>query len=322
VAILRQVRRTVFQISPEEALVAKRGFAPMDPSAAERLERIGTEFIGGYHAAIEEPAAGPLAARLNAAADRDFRGFAFEGAAMGLLLLDRLHLSGGAFRAFLDGPGDTHVYMLHVGAGWAVARLPWLRMRIPATLDRFDPLLRWLVLDGYGFHEGYFHSPLAVRHHAVPRGLRGYAARAFDQGLGRSLWFVEGIDPERIAATIAKFAAGRHADLWAGVGLACTYAGGADAAALARLVELAREHLAAVAQGAVFAAETRNRAGNPVAHCDLACRALCGMPADDAAAIARETMIDLPPDGGVPSYEIWRTRIQQKFSRVRQGVCP
>ena len=319
--LLGRVRRLLFQISPDEALVSTRGFEPMDGRAAERLERIGREFIGGYHAAIDENAAGALEARLNASVERDFRGFAFEGAAMGLLLLDRLHFSRNAFSAFLEGPANSHVYMLHVGAGWAVARLPWLRMRMPTTLDRFDPLLRWLVMDGFGFHEGYFHGSIAVGRHAVPRGVRGYAARAFDQGLGRSLWFSGGIDPERITAAIAGFAECRRSDLWAGVGLACAYAGGADLTALVRLVELAGVHLAAAAQGAVFAAETRNRAGNPAAHCDLACRTLCGMPADDAAAIARETMTGLPPDGTVPSYEIWRIRIQQKFAHVRQGAC-
>jgi len=239
---------------------------------------------------------------------------------MALFLLDHLGLSRRTFSSFLTGPGETHSYMLHVGAGWAIARLPWLRMRGPAVLASLDPVLRWLAADGWGFHEGYFHWPAAIRKHAVPRSLNGYALRAFDQGLGRSLWFVEGIDPERVASTISRFPAHRHQDLWAGVGLACAYAGGAEPAALARVAELAGEHASATAQGAAFAAEARNRAGNPAAHCDLACRTLCGISAEDAASVARQARIDLPPDGTTPSYEVWRTRLQQHFLRAAHGV--
>jgi hypothetical protein len=205
--------------------------------------------------------------------------------------------------------------MLHVGAGWAFARLPWIRWNPSRALAKLDPLLCWLALDGYGFHEGYFHWRQSIRGQSIPKGLSGYAQRVFDQGLGRSLWFVESIDPERVAQTIATFAAYRRADLWSGVGLACAYAGGADSTALVILRELAGEHIVAVAQGAAFAAEARRLAGNPVAHCDAACRALCHMPAEQAAAIPREERQQLPRDGSVPSYEAWRQRVQQRLAR-------
>ena len=58
-------------------------------------------------------------------------------------------------RAVPRRPGDEHVYMAYVGVGWAMARLPrvlWSRLYAP------DPLLRWLVLDGYGFHQAYFRT--------------------------------------------------------------------------------------------------------------------------------------------------------------------
>jgi enediyne biosynthesis protein E3 len=320
VTFVLRARRGVLGISLEEACLAKRGFQVTSRQSAERLERVGGEFLAGYHAALEESDAGSLAARLNTHVALEYRGFAFEGAAMGLSLLDRLRLSSGSFASFLAGAGSAHVYMLHVGAGWAVARLPWLRLRLPHVLASFDPLLRWLVVDGYGFHEGYFHWPAAIGSQRIPRGLSGYAARAFDQGLGRSLWFVEGIDSERVARSIAQFPESRRCDLWAGVGLACAYAGGADSAGLACLTGLAGQYAAAAAQGSAFAAEARRLAGNPVRHCEEACRALAGVSADEAAALARETMKDLPPDGPLPAYEIWRTRIQRHFAAAPHGV--
>jgi hypothetical protein len=313
-------RRMMFGISLEEVVVARRGFHYSSSSTTDHLERIGIAFLGGYHAALEESSIASLGLRIDKTFSLELYGFAYEGAAMALLLLDGLRLRLRAFPAFLRGPGAPHAYMLHIGAGWALARLPWLRLRLRAVLASFDPLLRWLIVDGYGFHEGYFHWPTTVRCQTVPRGVSGYAARAFDQGLGRSLWFVEGIDPERIASSISRFPEQRRGDLWAGVGLACAYAGGADSAALARLSGLAGEYAGAAAQGSVFAAEARRHAGNPVSHCDLACRMLAGVSADDAARLARETMLRLPPDNITPSYEIWRTRIQRHFVHTPHGA--
>ena len=315
VKLLHQARRTLFGISLQEASVARRGFHSSETASTARLERIGAFFLGGYHAALEESTAADLGVRLDLSFDPEFRGFAYEGAAMALMLLDRLGLAHRSFPKFLEGPGAPHVYMLHVGAGWAFARLPWIRWNPSRALAKLDPLLCWLALDGYGFHEGYFHWRQSIRGQSIPKGLSGYAQRVFDQGLGRSLWFVESIDPERVAQTIATFAAYRRADLWSGVGLACAYAGGADSTALVILRELAGEHIVAVAQGAAFAAEARRLAGNPVAHCDAACRALCHMPAEQAAAIPREERQQLPRDGSVPSYEAWRQRVQQRLAR-------
>ena len=49
--------------------------------------------------------------------------------------------------------------MMHVGLGWALARL---RRSVTPYLAQLDPLLGWLAVDGYGFHEGYFDWPRYV----------------------------------------------------------------------------------------------------------------------------------------------------------------
>jgi hypothetical protein len=203
--------------------------------------------------------------------------------------------------------------MAHVGLGWVVARLPWLRRHVDRPLAPLDPLLRWLVVEGYGFHEGYFHWPRAVAAQEVPGRLSGYARRAFDQGLGRSLWFVHGADVARVAAAVAAFPPPRHADLWGGVGLACAYAGGAGADALHALRESAGPYQPPLAQGAAFAAKARQRAGNPAAHTGLACEILCGASADAAAHLTDDALKDLSPDGDEPAFEVWRRRIQDYF---------
>src|SRR3954447_2151806 len=209
-----------FGISIEEAAFARRGFRGGDAAQRRHLEEVGRTFLHGYHAALEENRPVQLASRLDEV-EPGLRGFAFEGAGMGLYLLDLLTpWNRGRLRSFLAGPGSVHTYMVHVGAGWALAQL---RLRVDRALSRLDPLLGWLAVDGYGFHHGYFRWPEPVERHRVPRRIDGYARRVFDQGLGRSLWFVEGAEVSRIAATIAAFLPSRQADLWSGVGLACAY---------------------------------------------------------------------------------------------------
>ena len=167
---------------------------------------------------------------------------------MALALLDHLLPTWRSrWRSFLAGPGVAHCYMMHVGYGWTMARLPWLRRSIDRRLPSYDPLLRWLIVDGYGFHEGYFYSRRYVTEQARPRQLNGYSLRAFDQGLGRSLWFMSGTDAAQLRDLLANFPAGRLPDLWSGIGLACTYAGIVDNEGLKDVFDAAgayREHLA------------------------------------------------------------------------------
>jgi hypothetical protein len=338
---LGAARRLVFGISVDQTRVDRRGFRVHLPALEERLQEIGRAFVGGYHAALLESKPDALGAVLKRSVAMELEGFAFEGAAMGLALRDLLspwksmHLS-----RFLNEAGARHRYMVHVGAGWALARL---HRRPDPFLAGFDPLLRWLVLDGYGFHQGYFHWPRYVDGTRTPRRLTGYARRAFDQGLGRSLWFVEGADARRIPERIRTFDPERRGDLWSGVGLAAAYAGGVDAACLQALIDAAGGFQPHLAQGAAFAARARELALNPVSHTELACQVFGGLSAVEAARYAEEalvglagsdqacrlsakttpnsltkTMSGLPAESacGVPPYELWREKLRNRLSLV------
>jgi hypothetical protein len=309
--LMSRLRRGLLGISTDEALFDRRGFRGHDERARARIELIGTTFIGGYMAALEAGQPERLPPLLSTVTP-ELQGFAYEGAAMGLAILDRLQLGYGTrFRRYLAGVGSAHVYMLHVGAGWAAARLPF---RLESTLCRLDSLLGWLAVDGYGFHEGYFHWPVSVVEQTRPRRVKGYACRAFDQGLGRSLWFVNGADVELIVTTIAGFSASRRADLWSGVGLACTYAGGVGRESVAALVEAAGSYRPEMAQGAAFAAKARLLPGLGTAHTELACELICGMPAVQAAAVTDAALYSLPADSDAPPYEVWRRLIRDRLS--------
>ncbi|HEU4765906.1 MAG TPA: DUF1702 family protein [Pyrinomonadaceae bacterium] len=293
-----------------EASFPRRGFRCNDAAVRTHLEFIGGSFLRGYNLAIEDRNGDALTNGLEQI-EHEFRGFAYEGAAMALALLDRLTpWKHTRLQLFIDGPASSHIYMAYVGAGWSLARVP-IRRRSP--LVNPHPLLRWLEFDGYGFHEGFFHWPKYIRDVTPPAKLKGYAARVFDQGLGRSMWFVEGADVERITATIETFPHARRSDLWSGVGLACAYAGGANRAGVEELRRLACGYNKELAQGVAFAAKTRLLAGNLTTNTETVCNVLCGLSAAGAASITDATLADLSKTESVPAYEIWRQRIQNQF---------
>lgn len=312
-----QLRKRVMTPPMKETTFAVRGFEPTAPEKQAMLEKIGTIFLTGYGHGMAGQDTGEVAAGL-ATIDRDFRGFAYEGCAMALTLRDALTpWPTSHVRNYLEGPAVEHPYMTHIGTGWAMARLP--RFRWTSVIPS-DPLLRWLALDGFGFHQAYFKTDKYIAGQYVEPRLRGwtytpsYANRAVDQGIGRALWFISGADVDRAVRNINRFAPERHADLWAGAGLATTYAGGIDVSALEAFSAAAGQYRPDVAQAAAFAAKTRLRTELVTAHTETAVKVHCGMSVQEAAAITDEEQEGLPRDGRLPAYEVWRARIRTHFA--------
>ncbi|MCP4540884.1 MAG: DUF1702 family protein [Chloroflexi bacterium] len=279
--------------------------------ATQILQQIGQAYLQGCNMALENSSPESLGRRLNAI-EPEYRGFAAEGVGTGLTLLDYFTpWNRSRLQAFLNGPGAIHIYMLHVGAGWVFARLRRFS-RWPFT--QLDPFMRWFILDGYGCHDGFFYWQHYTQKQALPKGFSGYEYRAFDQGFGRSIWFMAETDVAQIAATIALFPPTRQSDLWSGVGTACSFAGGVDRATIDTLRSVARPHQIYLALGATYGARVRQLANIWAPHTELACQILCSMSAEDAANVSHAAMKDLPPDGQEPAFEIWRRRIQAHFA--------
>lgn len=322
----RSLRRRILTPGVSNTKVSVRGFHEKSPEASELLETVGRSFLEGYGYAAEAGKPEDAEIGLEQMPDR-WRGFAYEGAGMGFAVRDALPLGrSDQGRRFLQGRAADHIYMVYVGAGWALARVP--RFTWP-KLELGDPLLRWLMLDGYGFHQAYFKTEKYVRQQYVEpnfpfesAGAPWYPDHVIDQGIGRALWFVCGTDAQLVADTIYSFPAERRADLFAGSGLAATYAGGVPEEELQGYKERAGEYAPFLAQGSAFAATARVEAGNPTEHTGLATRVLAGVTPEEATKICGETRPDPTPEvpghPGIPSFEIWRRRIVEEL-QVRAG---
>jgi enediyne biosynthesis protein E3 len=304
--IVGHIRKLLLGISLEEASFERRRFPEWQPALREHLERRAKSYLWGTNLALEEPRPDKLSLLLHVL-DPELRGFAFEGAAMGLTLLDLLTPwgRGRRLRGFITTSGRPHTYMFYVGAGMAYAAM----RRDPRAFIRSDTgMSRWLVFNGMGFYHAFFARRPGAEVVRLPRRLEPFEAREFDGGVGRALWFIFSGDPARIAAWIERCEVSRRSHVWTGVGLASAYAGGVEGTVIDALLELAGDHRPAVAVGMALATDTRFLAGNPTPHLDVVIQRAWGR---DAAELYRELeglRARLPVDaqglvGGGPGME-------------------
>lgn len=303
--------RRLLGLSLEQARFQVRGFAAADPSRQAALETIGQTFIRGYNAALVARNADAVLPFISSVSQAE-RGFAVEGAAMGAAIADAISFRASLLASCIEAFEADFTYLLHVGAGWSLARVPWRRRRILAELD---PLLRWLAFDGLGFHDTYFY------HRRILGGWRrersGYAARAYDQGVGRALWFVAGGSVVAAIKLLSSLPESRHGDIWSGIGLAMTYAGPATTGDIALAGEAAGPNRPQFAQGVAFACEARALARHIPAHTDHAVRTVWGIGAEELSGLVRKARDRLPEaEADPPRYELWRTAVAGAFSQT------
>ena len=288
----------------------RRGFRTDRPAARHLLQGHAEAFLAGFDLAgaswpdVHEALAGLPAFE---------RGFAYEGAAMHAALRDTVTRGRArALETLLAGPGDGYVHLVHVGYGWGLGpvRPGWIP-RLPGT-----PLLRWLALDGAGFAGAFFAGMPAVRRLAQrPPGAERDARLA---GCGRALWFIQAADAAGVAAAIESVPQPARPHLWAGVGLAAAYAGGAGGTEIDDLVELSSAARTAFGQGVFFAGAARARSGVVPPYTEEVCDRVLGMRPADAGRCTDETSADLGEPGSLTDFLEWKARLR---SAVPGGVA-
>lgn len=195
------------------------------PEIYQRVFGARAAFLQGFHDALNaSPEVLPQLLR-DEPAQR--RGFALEGAAMALTLIDEFSPAPQKWlKDFLNGRSAGEHILSAIGVGWASARLGKPLDWLPTALH---PRYKRSVADGYGFHHGFFH-PHRFTNGRFPTG-KGELSTSYDIGLGRALWFIHIGNVAPILHTIRKFSPDRHEFLWRGVGTACAFTGNTTLAA-------------------------------------------------------------------------------------------
>jgi len=307
---LKSLRKQVFGLSLTEANFKNRGFTE-GKEAQPRLELVAKTVVNGYNVAVENGLGEDLLA-IRSAIEPELVGFFNEGIGMGLYTLNLFSVSGKQpFWDFVKGEGQHHEYMSYIGAGLAcgVFRRPFKKF-----MDKACPMSGCLVLDGIGFYFAMFKTQKTIQGLYVPNSVKEneFYQQRYDNGIGRAVWFIDSGEPESIAKTINSFPEERRAEIWSGIGLAATYAGGVNADKILLLRHLAGEHATMLGQGALLATHTRHTAGNPHED-DTTERILIGRGSAESHAFALQTIDFLDKRrfiDGIPSFQVFLGNIR------------
>jgi enediyne biosynthesis protein E3 len=219
----------------------------------------------------------------------EFRSVAFEAASMSILSSD-LKKNGNSpsdqWNNFFAAHKSLHKSQLLTGFGWALA----LHEKNPSDfLDQFDPLISMRILDGYGYYHGLLRSRRSVQNIQIPNYITEDLLFAFDQGLGRALWYLSKGDLEKLMTMLEKFPAQRKENLWRGIGTASAYVGGIDSGIYQELNLLAANYSKQFVVGIIFAIRTRMQSNSVTEYIQEACRTLTDFNIDTAYKFTEET---------------------------------
>jgi len=315
------LRRLLMAPSLRDVSFAGRGFPVIETAATRQLESIPQSVVCGFEWGIDAADLWELERRLSLV-DPEVQGFAYEGATMACTVRDAMGpRQGTRTKELLEGYGQRHIFLNYIGIGFAMARLPrplWKKVMPDLPGEAYYPQMSWLAVDGYGFDRAYFDTDRWIDDQRVDKpyaweGDADYFLRAVDQGIGRALWFIHGARVEHVVAAVRRFAAGRRADLWAGVGLAATFAGCSTADDLTSLRLAADEHRGHLAQGSVFAAKARHHSGTIPEHTRTATHALAGVTVESAARLADDSYVPSGSSDSGPAYELWRRAVREQL---------
>ncbi|MDT5158764.1 MAG: enediyne biosynthesis protein [Acidobacteriota bacterium] len=287
-SLLGRLKGRLIGLSPQEASFSRRGFPGCGSSSRAHLESVIQTFIEGYNLAVGEADMARLAHRLDSSFSPAFVGFAYEGAGLYFGLTDlMIPRSESRLRAFTRTAAEPHDFIVSVGAGFAVARMPLGLRRLESYQKTLDPMTAWCLADGYGFHQGFFHWKLFIEaRRASPLSLSPQNRQLFDAGVGRAMWWVYGADPATIASAISRFESDRRHEMWAGIGTALAYAGGGGPPRASKLLlDLAGDYRTDLLSGIPFAAHMRDKGRNPAEWTDEVCSELLGMSVAETSEI-------------------------------------
>ncbi|MEH6791096.1 DUF1702 family protein [Parasphingorhabdus sp.] len=300
--------RKFLALDPRRVEFRVRGFDLADKSHEQRLESIGKAFLRGYNLTLSARSFDQFTDAMAQETDL-LRGFFVEGGAMGCALVDSLPLRKPMLPRYLALYGAQYPILVHAGVGLTISKLSWREKGILAELD---PFYRWLAYDGLGYHNMYFEPEKTLT--GPKRVLEGYASRAYDQGAGRGIWFTSGADVEKAAATIAAMDVDRHADLWAGVGLALCYAGPGGSQAFLDARDLSAGSAADMATGVAIACTARVKDDSLLPETREAIAALWGISPEALAERVEAIRQTVSETAQADGYGAWRVAIAQDFS--------
>jgi hypothetical protein len=243
----------------------------------------------------------------------EFRAVAFEGAAMSFALKDLQDRALMDWRAFMRRSAHPYVPHVHVGLGWAIAK-----QKLPSLvfLDSMFPSMLFRVLDGHGYYDGIFRQVQTINSQSRASSIEPIHYAAYDQGVGRSLWYSAGGEVVRVGEAVRKFSVDRQGALWRGVGIAAAFVGGCDEDKLESLIENAGSELRHLSLGAAMAIKARVATDTVSADTILTCRILCNISVNRV----NELIGGLESSSDEDTYPLFMSRLLEIESELARNL--
>lgn len=237
----------------------------------------------------------------------EFRSIAYEAASFCIALKD---LEAGNelnnWKIFLQEIGKTHATQIYVGLGWALAQK---QIDPSLCLSVLAPMMRYRVLDGYGYYEGTFRRRKSILSQQKPELKDEVTFSAYDQGLGRSLWYIYLGKIDDIKNIIQKFPVERRKDLWRGLGIATSYVGGCDKEMLKEILDKSGEYKTQLTTGSVMVLVSRDFAGFISDDTALACTSWCNKTSEEIINLYKPQLDSADEN----SYSNWIATIEKSI---------
>ena len=295
---------------PVRKQYALQGRDPVDGEIAAEIDRVGGLFRRGLRRGFSSESDGSLAQWVRSLPQSD-RAVTWEGAAMAVAWIQRTTVSERRWQTLFDEPGEAHHVALALGLGWA---LSWLGDPTDAAIAPLHPLLRWRVVDGYGFRDGMVTPRRYVLGTRPPPQIDGSGRAAWRQGLGRSLWYTTRGDLRELAAVVNAFPSRDRPELWTGVGVAATWIGCLDQRPMRALRDAAGHDAHWLALGAALASRTSRDAGGWTDRIESPCLVLAGAAPGALASITDAAEAALPAASSRPLFQHWKDDIAARLT--------
>jgi len=227
-------------------------------SAIDNIQLIQSVFQEAQNYASKENDRKAILSHLNKI-KHAFTSVAYEGTSF--ILAERSIKNNNSLKDweyFLKETKGLHDSQIHVGLGWAIAAI---NADLNLYTQKITPLLYSRVLDGYGYYYAIFKRRIAIRSAQIPNNIRPDQVSAFNQGIGRSLWYLAEGKIEKLTRLIQLIQSERHGDLWRGIGIAYTYVGGEPIESIERINLLSGEYNKEFLCGIALALYARNKSG-------------------------------------------------------------
>jgi hypothetical protein len=244
----------------------------------------------------------------------EFRSVAYEGAAMSLALKDfsrkePLRIPNNELTLWnsLLKISRHHEGQVYTGLGWAVAQAKPDDLSFMNTINN---KMEFRVWDGCGYYDGIFRQRQTIKNQTRQEYISENNFKPYDEGVGRSMWYNGKGDPTKVAEMIQTFSVSRQDDLWRGIGIACSYAGGCDENILKNLFSLAESNAVHLSLGAAMVAKFRSQSNTITKYIERACKIWCNLSVQDAELLFSEA--ELSAD----SFESFLSKMESGITNI------